>query len=60
MDREGVGYEQAVAGLLSEKEPSQRFTTPEQVASVVLFLAGDAADNITGINLAMDGEWTAQ
>lgn len=60
MDREGVGYEQAVAGLLREKEPSQRFTTPEQVASAVLFLAGDAADNITGINLAMDGGWTAQ
>lgn len=60
MDREGLGYEQAVSGLLREREPSQRFTTADQVASAVLFLASDAADNITGINLAMDSGWTAQ
>jgi hypothetical protein len=46
--------------LLRERESSQRFATADQVASVVLFLASDAADDITGINLAMDGEWTAQ
>lgn len=60
MDREGLGCEQAVSGLPREREPSQRFTTADQVASAVLFLASDAADNITGINFAMDGGWTAQ
>jgi 3-hydroxybutyrate dehydrogenase len=60
IDREGLGYEQAVSGLLRERELSQRITTADQVASPVLFLASDAADNITGINLAMDGGWSAQ
>ncbi len=41
MNREGLGHEQAVSGLLREREPSQRFTTADQVASAVLFLASD-------------------
>lgn len=60
MDRKSLSYENATAALLSEKEPSERFTTPEQIAATVLFLAGDAGNNITGISLAMDGGWTAQ
>jgi 3-hydroxybutyrate dehydrogenase len=60
MDREGLGDEQAVSGLLRERKPGQRFTTADQVASAMLFLASDAANNITGINLAMDGGWTTQ
>lgn len=62
MDRERLGYERAVSGLLREKEPSQQFTTADQVASAMLFLASDTdtADSITVINLAMDGGWTAQ
>lgn len=60
MDRERLGYERAVSGLLREKEPSQQFTTADQVASVMLFLASDTEDNIAVINLAMDGGWTAQ
>jgi 3-hydroxybutyrate dehydrogenase len=58
--REGLGCEQAVCGLLRARQPSLRFTTADQVASAVLYLASDAADNITRINLAMDGGWPAQ
>jgi 3-hydroxybutyrate dehydrogenase len=33
--------------------------TPEQVASLALYLAGDGAASITGANISMDGGWTA-
>ena len=32
-----------------------RFTTPDEVADLVLFLASDRAANITGANFAIDG-----
>ena len=51
---------QAEAELLSEKEPSQRFTTPEQIGALVVFLCSDAASNMTGTHLSHDGGWTAQ
>ena len=49
-----------MAALLSGKEPSERFTTPDQIAASVLFLSSEAGNNLTGISLAMDGGWTAQ
>ncbi len=59
-EREGTTLEQAAADLLAEKQPSGRFTTVEEIAELVVFLAGDAAGNITGASLPMDGGWTAQ
>lgn len=60
MERSGLTHQDATAALLSAKEPSERFTTPEQIATAVLFLESEAGSNITGISLAMDGGWTAQ
>ena len=58
--REGITIEQASKGLLSEKQPSMRFATPEQIGAAVLFLCSDAGSSITGISLPVDGGWTAQ
>ncbi|WP_260437232.1 3-hydroxybutyrate dehydrogenase [Burkholderia sp. Bp9012] len=60
MGHANLSYLGAIAALLSEKEPSERFTTPEHIAAAVLFLVGEAGSNITGISLPMDGGWTAQ
>lgn len=60
MKNRGLSYEDATTSLLAEKEPTGRFTTPQQVAAAVLFLASEACDNVTGTNLAMDGGWSAQ
>jgi NAD(P)-dependent dehydrogenase (short-subunit alcohol dehydrogenase family) len=32
-----------------------RFTTPEEVATLITFLASDRAANITGVNYLIDG-----
>jgi 3-hydroxybutyrate dehydrogenase len=58
--REGLDNEAAKRALLAEKEPSMRFTTPEQLAELALFFCSPAADNVTGVAWAMDGGWTAQ
>ena len=38
--------------------PSRQFSTPEQVAAAVVFLASDDAANIHGATLSVDGGWT--
>jgi 3-hydroxybutyrate dehydrogenase len=57
---EGITVDQARIELLSEKEPSHRFTTPEQIGQMAVFLCSAAADNMTGASINMDGGWTAQ
>jgi 3-hydroxybutyrate dehydrogenase len=56
----GLSNEEAKRQLLAEKEPSQRFTTPEELAALAVFLCSPAADNVMGVAWAMDGGWTAQ
>ena len=46
--------------LLGEKQPSLEFATPEQIGAAALFLCSDAAAQIRGIALPVDGGWTAQ
>jgi 3-hydroxybutyrate dehydrogenase len=57
---QGISVAEAEKGLLAEKEPSLRFTTPAQIGQTTVFLCSDAAANMTGASLAHDGGWTAQ
>ena len=57
---QGIGVEEAGRDLLSEKQPSKKFSTPEQIGGLAVFLCSPAADNITGASLPVDGGWTAQ
>lgn len=59
-EKEGIAVEKAAKELLSEKQPSQRFATPEQMGAAVVFLCSDAGSSITGVSLPIDGGWTAQ
>lgn len=43
----------------SRKTPLKRMGKPEEIASVVLFLASEAASYITGATIMVDGGWTA-
>ncbi|MFV3128479.1 3-hydroxybutyrate dehydrogenase [Niveispirillum sp. KHB5.9] len=58
--REGISIAEAQVKLLSEKQPSKQFTTPEQLGDLTVFLCSDAAANIKGASLPVDGGWTAQ
>nr|WP_294559871.1 3-hydroxybutyrate dehydrogenase [uncultured Rhodopila sp.] len=60
MERDGKTLEQVTHELVSEKQPMVKFTTPEQVGGLALFLCSDAASTITGVPLSIDGGWTAQ
>jgi 3-hydroxybutyrate dehydrogenase len=57
---EGKTVEQAKNELLAEKQPMMKFTTPENVGALAVFLAGDAAETITGSSYSIDGGWTAE
>ena len=55
-----LSLEEAGRELLSEKQPSKSFVTPEQLGELALFLCSEAAGNMRGAALTMDGGWTAQ
>ena len=57
---DGVDGEEAKRRLLSEKQPSLQFTTPEQLGELAVFLCTPAADNIRGAAFNVDGGWAAQ
>lgn len=59
-EREGVSQAEARRGLLAEKQPSQEFVTPEQLGALAVFMCSDAAAQMRGQSVAMDGGWTAQ
>lgn len=58
--RDGITGDQARVKLLSEKQPSEQFVTPEQIGGMVVFLCSSAADEMRGAALQMDGGWVAQ
>ena len=58
--REGLAADDARQRLLSEKQPSLEFATPEQIGETVAFLCSPAAHQIRGASIAVDGGWTAQ
>ncbi|MGE5170085.1 MAG: 3-hydroxybutyrate dehydrogenase [Rudaea sp.] len=57
---ERISVEQARLELLSEKQPSREFATPEQIGGLVVFLCSDDAAQMRGAALPVDGGWTAQ
>lgn len=59
-EQQGVSKEEAKKSMLSEKQPSGEFVTPEQLGALALFLCSDAASQVRGAAWNMDGGWTAQ
>jgi 3-hydroxybutyrate dehydrogenase len=59
MKARGLTRDQVMNDVLLAAQPTKRFVTPEEVASLAVFLCRDEAKSITGANLSMDGGWTA-
>ncbi|MBB4188362.1 3-hydroxybutyrate dehydrogenase [Sinorhizobium terangae] len=56
----GITEAQVVNDVMLKGQPTKKFITVEQVASLALYLASDDAAQITGTHVSMDGGWTAQ
>ncbi len=55
----GISEEEVIRDVLLTAQWTKKFVTVEQIAGVAQFLCSDSAENITGIDLRVDGGWTA-
>jgi 3-hydroxybutyrate dehydrogenase len=60
MKARGLTKEQVINDVLLDAQPTKQFVTADQVAALAVYLCSDAAAQITGANLSIDGGWTAQ
>ncbi len=59
MKARGMTKEQVIHDVLLEAQPTKQFVTVDEVAAIAVFLCSDAAKQITGANISVDGGWTA-
>jgi 3-hydroxybutyrate dehydrogenase len=60
MKARNMTEEQVKHDVLLAAQPTKEFVTVEEIAATALFLCTDAAKQITGVTLPVDGGWTAQ
>lgn len=59
MEKYDMGREEVIKKVMLERQPSREFATVEQLGGTTVFLCSDAAAQITGTTLSVDGGWTA-
>lgn len=56
----GISEDEVKNDVMLRLQATKEFVAIEEVAAVALFLASDAARQITGTHISIDGGWTAQ
>ena len=59
MEKYGMDRETVIREVMLERQPSKQFATTEQIGGVAVFLCSEAATQITGTTISVDGGWTA-
>ena len=59
MAKYNMGREEVIKTVMLERQPSREFATVEQLGGTAVFLCSDAAAQITGTTISVDGGWTA-
>jgi 3-hydroxybutyrate dehydrogenase len=59
MKARNMTREQVINDVMLAAQPTKQFVSVDQVAALAVFLCSDAAAQITGANLSIDGGWTA-
>jgi len=60
MKARGLTREQVINDVLLEAQPTKEFVTSDEIGALAVFLCSDAAKQITGANISIDGGWTAE
>ena len=59
MAARGMTREQVIHDVMLERQPTKQFVQPSDLGELAVFLCRDAAAQITGSNISVDGGWTA-
>ena len=59
MEKYKMGRDEVIEKVMLERQPSKEFATVEQLGGTAVFLCSDAAAQITGTTISVDGGWTA-
>ncbi|MDO6731573.1 3-hydroxybutyrate dehydrogenase [Marinovum sp. 2_MG-2023] len=54
-----MSREDVIKNVMLTRQPSKEFATVEQIGGTAVFLCSDAAAQITGTTISVDGGWTA-
>ena len=54
-----MSREDVIKNVMLKRQPSKEFATVEQMGGTIAFLCSDAAAQITGTAISVDGGWTA-
>ena len=59
MKEYGMSRDEVIKNVMLTRQPSKDFATVEQLGGTALYLCSDAAAQVTGTTISVDGGWTA-